>query len=230
MIRRNIFKFVISFFVIYINISQNIYCVSYELNISSKAGIVIESTTGRVLYGKNIREGLKIASLTKIMTAIVAVENADLDDMVKIEKDAAYIGGSTIGLKYNSEVKLESLLYGMLLKSGNDCAIAIAHHVGGTVENFVDMMNKKAYDIGAKDSYFTNPHGLDKENNHSTAYDMAVITRYAINNEYIKRIINTSSITLNFGGINKILSNTNRLLRTYPFCDGGKTGFTNRCK
>lgn len=209
----------------------NVYSLSlHELKISSNAAIVIEEETMRILYEKNIREKLKIASLTKIMTAIVAVENANIEDLVKIGKKAAYIGGSTIGLKVNSEIKLETLLYGMLIKSGNDCAIAIAEHIGGSVDVFMQMVNKKAYEIGAKDSYFTNPHGLDENNNHSTAYDIALITRYAINNKYIKKIIGTNTITLDFGGGNKILSNTNKLLRTYNYCDGGKTGFTNRCQ
>ena len=118
-------------------------------------------------------------------------------------------------------------MYGMLLKSGNDCAVAIAEHVGGSVEKFVDMMNKKAYEIGAKDTNCTNPHGLDTEKNYSTAYDLALITCYAKTNEALSNMMNTKSITLSFAGVSKYLANTNRLLFTYDYCDGGKTGFTN---
>lgn len=198
-----------------------------ELNLQSEAAILIEKESGRVLYEKNFREKRKIASLTKIMTAIVAVENCSMEEMVTIESGPARLGGSVVGLKKGSQVKLETLMYGMLLKSGNDCALAIAEHVAGTKEEFSKIMNEKAKEIGAKDTVFTNPHGLDDEENYSTAYDIAIITKYALNNSYICNIINTNNITLDFGGVNKNLTNTNRLLRTTDFCIGGKTGFTN---
>lgn len=198
-----------------------------ELKLTSTSAILMEQDTKRVLYGKNHRNKVKIASTTKILTAIVAIENKSLDDMVTISKKAAGTGGSTVGLKSGSEVSLKSLMYGMLLKSGNDCAVAIAEYVGGSVENFADMMNKKAYEIGAKDTHCTNPHGLDTEDNYSTAYDLALITCYAKTNETLSKMLGTESITLPFGTASKYLSNTNRLLFTYEYCDGGKTGFTN---
>lgn len=195
--------------------------------ITSPAAILMEQDTKRVLYGKNHRNKVKIASTTKILTAIVAIENKDLEDMVLISKKAAGTGGSTVGLKAGSEVSLKSLMYGMLLKSGNDCAVAIAEYVGGDVENFANMMNKKAYEIGAKDTYCTNPHGLDSDKNYSTAYDLALITSYAKTNETLSKMLGTESITVPWGTSSKYLSNTNRLLFTYEYCDGGKTGFTN---
>ena len=198
-----------------------------EPKITSTAAILMEQDTKRVLYGKNYRNKVKIASTTKILTAIVAIENKDLKDMVLISKKAAGTGGSTVGLKSGSEISLKSLMYGMLLKSGNDCAVAIAEYVGGSVENFADMMNKKAYEIGAKDTYCTNPHGLDTEKNYSTAYDLALITSYAKTNETLSKMLGTESITVPWGTSSKYLSNTNRLLFTYEYCDGGKTGFTN---
>lgn len=206
---------------------NNIFAVEQELKITSTAAILMEQDSNRVLYGKNYRDKVKIASTTKILTAIVAIENNSIDEMVTISKKAALTGGSTVGLKANSEVSLKSLMYGMLLKSGNDCAVAIAEHVGGSVENFAKMMNKKAYEIGAKDTHCTNPHGLDTENNYSTAYDLALITCYAKTNETLSKILGTESITLPFGTASKYLANTNRLLFTYEYCDGGKTGFTN---
>ncbi len=198
-----------------------------EPKITSTAAILMEQDTKRVLYGKNYRNKVKIASTTKILTAIVAIENKDLEDMVIISKKAAGTGGSTVGLKAGSEVSLKSLMYGMLLKSGNDCAVAIAEYVGGDVEKFADMMNKKAYEIGAKDTYCTNPHGLDSDKNYSTAYDLALITSYAKTNETLSKMLGTESITVPWGTTSKYLSNTNRLLFTYEYCDGGKTGFTN---
>lgn len=114
-----------------------------------------------------------------------------------------------------------------MLESGNDCAIAVAEHVAGSTEEFVSLMNEKAKLIGAKHTNYTNPHGLDTEENYCTAYDLAIITRYAIQNEEFNKIISTESITLDFAGVSKYLSNTNRLLRSLDYCDGGKTGFTN---
>lgn len=198
-----------------------------KLKLTSTAAILMEQDTKRVLYSKNHRNKVKIASTTKILTAIVAIENKSLEDMVTISKKAAGTGGSTVGLKSGSEVSLKSLMYGMLLKSGNDCAVAIAEYVGGSVENFAEMMNKKAYEIGAKDTHCTNPHGLDTEDNYSTAYDLALITCYAKTNETLSKMLGTESITLLFGTASKYLANTNRLLFTYEYCDGGKTGFTN---
>ena len=198
-----------------------------EPKITSTAAILMEQDTKRVLYGKNHRNKVKIASTTKILTAIVAIENKDLKDMVLISKKAAGTGGSTVGLKAGSEVSLQSLMYGMLLKSGNDCAVAIAEYVGGDIENFAKMMNEKAYEIGAKDTYCTNPHGLDTDENYSTAYDLALITSYAKTNETLSKMLGTESITVPWGTSSKYLSNTNRLLFTYEYCDGGKTGFTN---
>ena len=214
-------------------LSNNVFAVEKEeLNITSKAGIVLEQSTGRVLWEKNSREKLKIASTTKILTAIVVVENVDLASKVVISKKTALTGGSTVGLVSGKEVTVKSLLYGLLLKSGNDCAVALAEHVGGNVDEFVNMMNKKAYEIGAKDTHCTNPHGLDTEDNYSTAYDIAKITCYAKNIDIISKIMNTESITVNFGNTEKFLANTNRLLTTYEYCNGGKTGYTaiaNRC-
>lgn len=213
---------------IYLVGSNLVYATTKEeLKITSTAAIVMEQSTGRVLYEKNIRKKVKIASTTKILTAIVAIENGNLSDKVVISKKAAGTGGSEVGIVAGSEVTLESLMYGMLLKSGNDCAVAIAEHIGGSVENFAKMMNEKAYEIGAKDTKCTNPHGLDSEDNYSTAYDLALITCYAKTNDTLSKMLGTKSITVNFDKAPKYLANTNRLLSTYAYCDGGKTGFTN---
>ena len=211
---------------LFINLNFVFAIDSNELKITSKAGIVMEQTTGRVLWEKNSKERVKIASTTKVLTAIIAVENANLEDKVLISKRAALTGGSTVGIVSGSEVSLKNLLYGLLLKSGNDCAVAIAEHIAGDVDTFVKMMNAKAYEIGAKDTKCTNPHGLDTEENYSTAWDIAKITCYAKKIAILSKIMNTTSITLNFGKTQKFLSNTNRLLHSYKYCDGGKTGYT----
>ena len=221
-------KKIIVFFLLFLLFPYNIFATdNSEIKISSPNAIVMEQSTKRVLYRKDDRRKAKIASTTKIMTAIVVIENSDIKDNVKISKKAALTGGSTVGLKEGSDVGINSLLYGMLLKSGNDCAVALAEYVGGSVENFVNMMNKKAYEIGAKDTLFTNPHGLDTDKNYSTAYDLALIMCYAKQNETLSKIMNTKTITLNFGNSSKYLANTNKLLFTHEYCDGGKTGFTN---
>lgn len=205
------------------------FCYAEDINpiITSNAAIVMEMSTKRVLFGKNERKRVKIASTTKILTAIIAVENSKLTDVVIISKKVATTGGSTVGLKEGSKVTIEALLYGLLLKSGNDCAVAIAEYIGGDISTFAYMMNEKAKAIGAKDTNCTNPHGLDMEDNYSTAYDIALITCYAKSNEIISKILGTQKIEVMFGNVAKFLANTNRLLFTYPYCDGGKTGFTN---
>lgn len=198
-----------------------------DVKISSPSAIVIDALSGRVLYEKNGYSERKIASLTKVMTAIVTVENVKLDEVVKVKTGSGSIGGSTVGVKKGDEITVKALMYGMLMESGNDCAYALAEYVGGSIENFGVMMTEKAKEIGAKDSSFKNPHGLDVEGHYSTAYDMALITRYALNNQIINEIVGTNSITVQFGKTVKTFSNTNRLLRTYSLADGVKTGFTN---
>ena len=218
-------------FCLCIYLSSNLYVYGKENtpNISSLNVILMEQETKRILYEKKAHERVKIASTTKILTAIIAAENNKLDEVVNISKKAAQTGGSRVGIVAGSNVTLKALMYGMLLESGNDCAVAIAEHVGGSVEQFVHMMNKKAYEIGAKDTKCTNPHGLDTEDNYSTAYDLAIIMCYAKKNEIISEILNTKSVTLNFGNASKYLANTNRLLFTYDYCDGGKKGFKISC-
>ena len=194
-------------------------------NVKAQSAIVIDCETGRVLYEKNAYQKRPMASTTKIMTAIIALENGNLNDTVEISKRAASIGGSVIKLKQNDTYKLEELLYGLLMKSGNDAAIAIAEHIGGDVTHFVELMNKKAQNLNAKDTHFVNPHGLDKDAHYTTAYDLANIARYAMQNENFAKIVSTKTKMLSNG---KTLNNTNELLFLYEGCNGVKTGFTNK--
>ena len=218
------------FMVIYMAIFCNILADTKnvdDVKISSPSAIVIDALNGRVLYEKDGYSKRNIASLTKIMTAIVTVENVKLDEVVTIKTGSNSIGGSTIGMKKGDEITVRALMYGMLMESGNDCAYALAEYVGGNIETFAKLMTEKAEKIGAKSSSFKNPHGLDVEGHYSSAYDMALITRYALNNQVINEIVGTNSIAVQFGKTVKNFSNTNRLLRTYSFADGVKTGFTN---
>lgn len=190
--------------------------------INATAAIVIDMKSGRVLYEKNSNEKKSIASTTKIMTAIIAIENGNLDDEVIISKRAAAVSGSSIDLWQGEKIKLRELLYGLMLNSGNDAAIAIAEHIGGSVENFIDIMNKKAEELGALNTSYKSPHGLDLPGQYSTAYDLAMITRYALSNELFSKIVSTKSINI----ANRNLYNTNEMLGLYAGADGVKTGYT----
>lgn len=222
--------FLIFFLLSFLFFSNRIYCFANSkqfIDVNVPSAVVIDAKTGRVLYDKNADEKRPMASLTKVMTSILLVENCKMDELIEIPSCAANIGGSTVGLKKGDKVTARSLLYGMLLPSGNDCAISAAMHIGGTIENFSNMMIKKAREIGVFDTSFANPHGLDNVDHYSSAKSMALIARYALNNKYINEAVKTKSATINFGSFSKLLNNTNALLRTYDKADGVKTGFTN---
>jgi len=203
------------------------FSTTFAVEISSPAAVVICEETGRILYNKNANEQRKMASLTKLMTAILLVENCDMNETITIAKEACYIGGSTAGLKANDQVNAKDLLMGMLLPSGNDCAMAIGYHVGGNIENFAKLMNNKAQELGLKNTSFANPHGLDTDNHYTTPYEMALIAKYAKSYDVIKEVVSTPNATVSFNGRPVNLRNTNALLRTYPKATGMKTGFTN---
>lgn len=198
-----------------------------EPTISGKNAIAIETSSGRILYEKNAFTKANIASTTKIMTAIVAIENNQLDDIVVVSKKSAWTGGSSVDLKENDKIKLSELLYGLMLNSGNDAAVAIAEHTAGSVEEFSKLMNEKAKEIGALNTNFVTPHGLDVNEHYSTAYDMAIISKYALNNPVISKLVSTQYYTMTFlNGKTKQLKNTNPLLSFYNGITGMKTGYT----
>lgn len=203
-------------------------------SVSAQRAIVIDQDTGRVLYEKDAHTQSRIASITKIMTAILAIESGKLDEEATVSSNAVKAEGSSIYLKPGEKIKLEDLVYGLMLRSGNDSAVAIAEHVGGSLDGFVYLMNKKAEEIGMVNSNFENPHGLDDHENHySTAYDMAILTRYAMQNETYREIsgtkVHTSPDPEN--DWDRKWRNKNRLLtEKYKYCTGGKTGYTKRAK
>ncbi len=190
--------------------------------INAQAAIVIDAQSGRILFEKDAYKKRPMASTTKIMTGILAIENGNLNDTVTVSKRAASVWGSTIKLKEEEKLKLGDLLYGLMLRSGNDAAIAVAEHIGGSVENFLDMMNKKAIEIGAYSTSFKSPHGLDKDGHYTTPYDLALITRYALENKTFSDIVGTKSIY----AADRDMRNTNEMLSMYSGADGVKTGYT----
>jgi D-alanyl-D-alanine carboxypeptidase (penicillin-binding protein 5/6) len=196
----------------------------------AKAMVVMDVDSKRVLLSKNKSEQMPMASTTKIMTAILAIEESDnLDEMVQINDNAVGIEGTSIYLRKGERMPLRELLYGLMLASGNDASMAIAYHIGnGSLETFVEKMNQKAVEIGANNTQFVNPHGLDAKGHYTTAYDLALITAYAHQNEDYRQIAGTKKmqITSTPEGHNRFLLNKQRLLKTYEWCVGGKTGFT----
>ena len=167
-----------------------------------------------------------MASTTKILTCILALENCSLDETISVSKAASNVSGSTLGLKNNTQISMENLLYGLMLRSGNDCAVAIAEHISGSLENFSYLMNSKAFELGLLNSHFVTPHGLDDENHYTTAYDLALLTNYALKNETFKKIVSTKSKIIYLNGYSKEISNTNELLGNLNGVYGVKTGFT----
>ncbi|NEU31041.1 D-alanyl-D-alanine carboxypeptidase [bacterium LRH843] len=204
---------------------------SPNFSVSAEGAILMEAESSRILYAKKEHEKLRIASITKIMTAILAIESGKMNEMAKVSSKAERVEGSRIYLRVGDKMKLEDLVYGLMLKSGNDAAVAIAEHVAGSVEGFVYLMNEKASQLGMTNTMFQNPHGLDDHEDHySTAYDMALLTQYAMKNEHYQKISATKSHSVE-EGTRIVWKNKNRLLtELYPYSTGGKTGFTKRAR
>ncbi len=197
-------------------------CQARAVGTSAAASILVDADSGRVLYEQNADARMLIASTTKIMTALVAIREGDLSDVVTVKREATLTEGSSMYLKEGEQLTLETLLYGLMLCSGNDAAVAIADHVGGSQKDFVKLMNETARELGMGSSSFANPNGLDAEDHYSTARDMAKLACAALQNETLLRIASTQSVTI--GG--RTMTNHNRLLRAVPGCIGMKTGYT----
>lgn len=198
-----------------------------EPGVSAASAVAIEVDSGRVLYAKDAETKRGMASTTKIMTAIVALERGKSDDIVTVSAHAANVEGSSMYLKEGEKITLENLIYGLMLVSGNDAATAIAEHIAGSEKKFAALMNKKAKEIGARNTHFTNPHGLADDNHYTTAHDLAKIAAYGLKNSVFAEIVATKSKTIEREGIGKAyLTNHNKLLRMYEGCVGVKTGFT----
>ena len=199
-------------------------------HISAQSAILVEPTSGIVVYEKNADAQLPMASTTKIMTAIIALEHMEPSTSVEISPLAVGIEGSSIYLYVGEHLSMEHLLYALLLESANDAATAIAIAVAGSVESFADLMNQKASDLGLIHTHFTNPHGLDHEDHYTTASDLATLAAYCMQNEMFRTIVSTQRMTIPFQDTEdaRLLLNHNRLLRSFPGTIGLKTGFTKR--
>lgn len=221
------------FFVWFISLLLMLFGVHYtvygqaNLNLSAHNAVLIDQTTGEILYDKDAHEKQRIASITKIMTAIIAIESGKMDEKSKTSRRAIYTEGSSIYLEQGEKMLVEDLVYGLMLRSGNDAAVAISEHIAGSVEGFVYLMNEKARWLGMTNTNFENPHGLDSDNHYSTAYDMALLMKYAMENPDFREITGATfhqAQTRSYGWGNK-----NKLLTSlYENCIGGKTGFTKK--
>ncbi|MCD8158490.1 MAG: D-alanyl-D-alanine carboxypeptidase [Clostridiales bacterium] len=205
----------------------NVYAAD-DLELKSQAAVLIEAESGRVLWEKNSENPMAMASTTKIMTAVYTIEHADLNDIAVVGKNAAAAPRVKLFLSEGEEVKLKDLLYALMLKSSNDAAVAIAEHICGSSEEFCEKMTEEARRIGAKDTVFKTPNGLDLEDHHSTASDMAVITKYALQNETFREIIKTPSYSFETSKRSYSVTNTDRLLSEYTRAIGVKTGYTGK--
>lgn len=195
---------------------------------SAKGMILAEEKTGKIIYEKNAHTKLPMASTTKIMTALCVIENTSLDELITVPKEAVGIEGSSMYLENGEKITVRDLLYGLMLSSGNDAAVALAIHTSSDVENFVKLMNNTAIKIGANNTSFTNPNGLPDDNHYTTAYDLMLITRYALKYREFKEIVSTyeKNISWSTRDHSRTLKNHNKLLKMYDGAKGVKTGFT----
>lgn len=202
---------------------------SENFTIAAKSAVLIDGDSGRLLYGQNENEMLPEASCTKIMTALIALENSDLDESVTAGKNAHGVTGTSLYLSEGETLSMEQMLYGLMLRSGNDAAVAIAEHVAGSVSEFAEMMNERAKALNA-DAHFVNPHGLDADGHRASALGLARIMREALKNEHFRTITATERKIIPWVGneYSRVLQNKNRLLSTYEGATGGKTGYTSK--
>lgn len=202
--------------------------ISYTPQVSAKAAIVIDGLSGAVLFEKNTSEKLPMASTTKIMTAKVILDNMDPQTVVSVPKEATLVEGSSIYLRENEKITVETLLYGLMLESGNDAAHTLAVACSGSIERFAELMNKTAKDMGLINTSFENPHGLTCENHYTTAYELAYITFNAMQNPMFRKLVSTKNMVIQSidGEFTRYFSNHNKLLRIYDNAIGVKTGYT----
>lgn len=197
---------------------------------TAKSAVVMERSSNRVLFEQNADAHLPMASTTKIVTALTVINHANLDEVVEVSPKAVGIEGSSIYLRAGEHLTVRELLYGLMLRSGNDCAVALALHVAGSVEAFADMMNKTAQELGCVNSHFVNPHGLHDEQHYTTARDLATITCAALENADFQKIVATKSVRISNEGMeyDRALVNKNKLLTNFEDADGVKTGYTKK--
>ena len=206
----------------------NIAVLAEEPKVNAISAVIVDGDTGRILWGKNENKPMAMASTTKIMTALVALENSDIKKETTVSKNATLASPVKMHLSVGEKMTIEQLLYAMMLQSYNDSAVAVAEAVGGSVEKFCTMMNEKAKEIGCSDTVFETPNGLDKGNHHSTAEDMSKIGVYALKNQNLMKIMNTRDYTFKSSKTTYSFVNKDRLLSEYEGAIGMKTGFTGK--
>ena len=230
---KKLFMIVISLSLIFVSnfiVFGNSITSFADSNANKESEIVMESTTKRVLYGKDIHQKMFMASTTKILTAITIIENCNLGDIVTVGKESVGVEGSSIYLEVGEKLTVKQLLYGLMLRSGNDCAETLALYCSNSIKDFAELMNKTANKIGAKESNFTNPHGLHDDNHYTTAYDLALISSYAMQNKDFKEIVSTKSVKIpqTTRDYDRILINKNKILKEFDGATGIKTGYTKK--
>jgi len=215
-------------FIYLISLSQMALASTNLPNITAKSAILIEASTGKIIYEKNAKQILYPASTTKIMTLITALEQGNLEDVLTVSTNAASTEGSSIYLEAGERLKMLDMLYGVMLLSGNDATVAVAEHISGSTEKFAQLMTNKAHAIGAANTNFTNPNGLPDRNHYTTAQDLAIITAYGYKNPVFRQIVGTQHkiIPWNNKGYDRDLYNENKLLWMYNGANGVKTGYT----
>ncbi len=199
-----------------------------QVETSARSAILIERETGKVLLARNAHQKLPMASTTKVMTALLTLEYGKLDEVVTVGRNAYGVPGTSIYLNLGEKITLRDLLYGLMLASGNDAAVAIAEHIGGDVETFCRMMTQRAAELGCMDTVFLTPHGLPQEGHYTTAHDLALIAQEAMGHELFREIVSTRRASIPWEGrsYQRILNNKNKLLSGYEGATGIKTGYT----
>ena len=202
---------------------------SEPFTVAAKGAVLIDGASGRVLFGQNENTQYPMASTTKVMTTLLALENASLDDKVTAGKNAYGVPGTSLYLSEGETLSMEHMLYGLMLRSGNDAAVAVAEHIAGSVRAFADMMNAKAAELGI-DAHFVNPHGLDADGHQISALGLALLFREAMKNPDFRAITGTKRKVIPWVGneYSRVLENKNKLLKTYEGATGGKTGYTGK--
>lgn len=203
---------------------KNIKAAAYE----NSSFIVMEARSKKIIKGFNEHTSLPMASTTKVMTALIVIENCRMDEKVTVTKEAVGVEGSSIYLKEGEILTVEELLYGLMLRSGNDSSVALALHVAGSIENFAEIMNIRAQSMGLTDSHFVNPSGLHDPNHYTSAYDLCYISCEAMQNPIFRKIVSTKFITISKGESIRYFKNKNKMLYNYEGATGIKTGFTKK--
>lgn len=197
-----------------------------NFRVNARCAIALDKETHEVLYEQNAYEIVPMASTTKILTSLIAIEQDDLNAPVTISKKAVSIRGSKVGYKENEVITLKELIFGLMFKSGNDAAIAIAEHIGGSIEGFAEIMNHYARSIGILDSHFESPHGLDSSGHYSSAYDLAILTCKGMDYDLFREVVGSKSISKEKYNFTRDYNNINKILWKIPGANGVKTGYT----